>query len=152
MENDHIEGFICDLNGEISLRTELIYKLTSRAHKIYLLTRNLGTLINLIGIWMVYQGCSIRIPIGILSSSIFIMWINDYLNYSGRILSEMGFISTLKVMLEEVKTTTKLTQIGDEKLFISSRMLLLADRRHDVSLISQTKSVERGTNMVKKNV
>jgi hypothetical protein len=152
MSDTHIEGFICDLHGEISVREDLVRRLLNRGHKMYLLTRNVGTLMNLVGIGMILRGCSIQIPIAIMAISLLTTWLNDYLNHAGRILTEMEFISTLKVVLEEIQTTIKFTQIENEKVFISDHVMKIVEQRREVSPIPQLEITKRGVEVSKKKV
>lgn len=147
-----METFLAGLKGEIDIRSDYVEKLKTRASKIYLLLRNLGTVSTFIGVVLFYLGYSQRILSTILYLILCAIWVNDFLDYSMVILLESQFVSELKEMLVKVSLTSKFTKIEDLQEYITQQMMTLSDKREGLSFVSASDSLRRGTMLMKKNV
>jgi hypothetical protein len=154
MQKDpEVETFLTNLRGEIDIRCEYVDKIKSRASKIYLLIRNVGTLLTLFGFLRgIWFGVSEWLMSYILVVLLLSIWVNDFLDYSRVILSETQCIADMKEILLRTTLTLELTKIEDLRDFLASAMTELMEKRAATHFVPLYKSADRGEALVKKNV
>lgn len=146
-----METFLQELRGEIDIRSEYVEKIKNRASKFYLLIRNFGTMLTLIGFIMMHFGYSQWIMTGILCLLLFMIWLNDFLDYSIVILVESEFISTLNDVLITMTLTSKFTKIENVEKYIADQIHIIGEKRTSL-MISAHDSRRRAERLMKKNV
>ena len=147
MEGNQIQTYLTNLDGEISLREELLSRYLNQGSKLYLLMRNVGTLMTVVGlIWAWWRNSNVGLIITLVSFLICI-WLTDYLDYSSKILTEMRLISILK----EQKSLMLHSHVEDVTAFIVSSMTTVSEERQGATFISESAATQRGLEIAKKS-
>jgi hypothetical protein len=147
-----MEDFVINLKGEIGLRKQLTHDYLNSGNKMYLLTRNVILLINGLGIFAILHEYRIEYAIAMFAIGMFLICVNDYLNFSGKFLNEMLFLRILEIALEEIEITSTVSTIKNKEEFITRIRERLDNSRVGVYMFSREEITDHGSLISKKDV
>jgi hypothetical protein len=150
MEDNTVETFIANLEGEISIREDLIKTYLDSGSKLYLMTRNVGTFLVSLGLLLYWLGYTHLVLSAAVVFLLTCIWVADYLDYSAKILIEMRLVCTLKDYKSAVTQERKYVKIADPVSYVATKLISLQEERVGATFVLESDMTKRAQELTKK--